>query len=353
MTRQLMVFAGPDSFYVMGSKTIMDLITFFKEEAKKHQKRLVLPEGGDPRTIQAARRLLDERIAAAVTVVGRPDNIMALAKDHNIDVSSMELVDPDKDDRADSFAQTFYDLRKHKGISEDDAAQAIRQELNFGAMLLKTGAVDGMVAGAANATADVIRAGLYIIKTKPGNSTISSCFVMTVPGCELGSNGSFIFADCGVVIDPSPRQLANIAESAADSCRKLLRQDPVVAFLSFSTKGSAQHESIDKITQAMTHLAKSKPDFPFDGELQLDAAIIDKVAGKKAPDSQVAGKANVLIFPDLQSGNIGYKLTERLAGATALGPLLQGLAKPINDLSRGCSIDDIVNVGAITILQSL
>lgn len=330
---------------------LMDLLTCFKNKAKDNKKKIVLPEGEEPRIIKAAAKILKEEIAD-LYILGKEEEINSIAHKEDIDINQAEIIDPGQTELLDEFIETFYQLRKHKGISKKEARSQVVNPLYFGTMLVHTDRAAGMVAGSINATGNVLRPAFQIIKTKPGVSVVSGAFIIQIPDCKYGDNGTFVYADCGVNPDPNTEQLAEIAISSAKTAKCLLDMDPVVALLSFSTKGSAQHELVDKVVKA-TELAKEKaPDLTIDGELQLDAALVDSVAAKKCPDSKVGGKANVLIFPDLQAGNIGYKLTERLANAVALGPILQGINKPVNDLSRGCSVEDIINIVAITSIQA-
>ena len=315
--------------------------------------KLVLPEGYEPRVVQAARDLMDQKLVTEITLLGKDEDIRKAAASVGVSLEGLTLIDPEKSELHDSFTDEFFELRKKKGISREDAAEAMKTVLNFGAMMVRKDLVDGMVAGSVHATADVLRAAITIVRPAEGMKIVSSCFAMIVPDCEYGAEGAFIYADCGAVPNPNAEQLAYIAVAASKSCRSLLGVEPQVAMLSFSTKGSGKDPIVDKVIEAAEIAGKIAPDLSLDGELQADAALLPSVGAKKAPGSPVAGKANTLIFPDLNSGNIAYKLTERLTGGEAYGPLIQGLAKPVNDLSRGCKASDIVNVGIITQAQRM
>ncbi len=322
------------------------------DRAKSMKKKLVLPEGTEPRTLAAARIIIDKGIASEVFLVGAIKEIEAVAKENDVDLSGFTLVDPSDSDLLQEFKEEYYELRKHKKISIGLAEKIIKNPLSWGAMMLRKGIVDGMVAGAQNSSGNVLIAAFTIIKTKPGIKTASSSFIMTMNDTKWGVDGNMVFSDCATVIDPTAKELAEIAIASSDTCKIFLGTEPVTAMLSFSTMGSSKHQNIDKVKEALAIAKEKRPDLNIDGELQLDAAIISSIGEKKAPGSKVAGKANVLIFPDLQSGNIGYKLTQRLAGADAWGPILQGFSKPISDLSRGCSIEDIVVTSAMTLIQA-
>ena len=326
----------------------MSLLQSVREKAKKACKTIVLAEGEEKRVLDAAKVILDEKIAGLV-LIGNKD---VIAQKAAFDVNQVTIVDP-ASDNLDEYADLLYELRKAKGMEKEQAAQLVKNPLYLGVMLVKTGKADGMVAGSVNSTGDTLRPALQIIKTAPGIKTVSSCFIMALPeGSKYGENGVMVFADCAVNIEPDAEQLASIAIASADTAKKIAGIDPKIAMLSFSTKGSAKHANVDKVVEATKIVNTIAPELQCDGELQLDAAIVESVAQLKAPGSKIAGHANVLIFPDLQSGNIGYKLVQRLAGAQAVGPIFQGFNKPVNDLSRGCSSEDIVNVVAMTVLQA-
>jgi phosphate acetyltransferase len=323
-----------------------------KELAKSRKQKIVLPEGHDSRVIKAAREATDEGLAEVV-VLGDEDDILRLAKENGVDLEGIEIINPKKSPKLEEYAKTLYELRKHKGISMEEAYEMASSYLYYGVLMVYSGEADGEVSGATHPTSDTFRPALQVIKCLPDVEIASAFFAMIVPDCPYGENGFFLFADAGLLIDPNPRELAQIAISTADTMRNLFGYEPRVALLSFSTKGSASHPLVDKVVEATKIAKERRPDIIMDGELQVDAAIIPWVAGKKAPGSPVGGKANVLIFPDLNAGNIAYKLVQRLAKAEAYGPISQGLRKPINDLSRGCSVEDILNVIVITSSQSL
>jgi len=328
----------------------MGLMDEIKSKAKKVRKHIVLPEGTEERTIKAAE-LISKEGFADVTLIGDEQEIKKLSE--GLDYTNVSIIDSEKSDKIDAYAEKFYELRKHKGVTLEAARKQVQDPLYYACMMIKMGDADGMVAGAINTTGNTLRPALQIIKTAPGISVVSSSFIMELPTNDFGHNGILMFGDCAVNPNPDADQLAAIAVSTAKTGVQLVGMDPKVAMLSFSTKGSAKHELVDKVSAATTKVKEIAPDLSVDGELQADAALVEKVGQLKSPGSDVAGKANVLIFPDLQAGNIGYKLVQRLAGADAIGPICQGLAAPVNDLSRGCSVEDIVSVVAITAVQAI
>lgn len=330
----------------------MTFMERMKNKARELGKRLVLPEGLEPRTIQAAKLILDQKVASEVTLVGPETAVRTKAKELGVDLTGVRIVDPATSPRKPAYAQALFDLRKHKGMTPEAADKQIQDVLWWGAMMVNLGDADAMVAGADNSTGNVLRASIPVIRTAPGTKYASSCFVMEFQDKKWGKDGLMIFADCAVNPDPDAGMMAEIALASAESFRRFVGGEPAVAMLSFSSKGSGSGPMVDKVVEA-TRLVKEKaPTLNVDGELQADAAIIDTVAKKKAPGSSVAGKANTLVFPSLEAGNIGYKMVQRFAGAEAYGPFLQGFAKPVSDLSRGCSIDDIVNTAAVTLVQA-
>jgi len=329
----------------------MDVLKNFKEKAASNLMTIVFAEGDDERIVQAAAKVEAEKIAEIV-ILGNIESIKDSAAEYGVDLDGVEIMDPENSDYIAEFREEFYELRKHKGISKEDAEKAIKDPLYFGTMMIYTGKADGMVAGAANATGNVLRPAFQIVKTAEGISTVSSAIIIVLKDKSFGEEGAMVFSDCAVNPAPNSEQLAEIAVATADTASSLLDFDPKVAMLSFSTMGSACHENVVNVQQAVKIAHKNAPHLKIDGEMQVDAALVEDVARRKAPESDIAGKANVLVFPDLQSGNIGYKLVQRLAGADAVGPILQGLAAPINDLSRGCSVEDVVNLTAITAVQA-
>jgi len=330
----------------------MSFLQTVKQRAKSQLKTIVLPESLDPRTLKATQQVLAEGLAKVI-LVGNTAAITAAAKEHAADITGASIIDPATYPQIAQLTTKLYELRKDKGLTQEQAATLLQENpLFLGCMLVKDGVADGMVAGAVYSTADVLRPAMQIVKTAPGVAMVSTYFVMVVPNCEFGNNGMFIFSDCGLVQNPDAAQLATIAESSAKTYSALTGDEPIVAMLSHSTKGSAKHADVDKVIEATRILKEKNPTLKADGEFQLDAAIVPAIGAAKAPGNDVAGRANVLVFPDLDSGNIGYKLVERLAKAEAYGPLTQGIAKPINDLSRGCTADDIVGVVAITAVQA-
>ena len=323
-----------------------------KEKATANNNTGVLPDINDSRTFNAVAKILEEGTADLV-LVGKEAEIKAAAAEIGADFSAVKIVDPATDANAAVYAETLYELRKNKGMTLEKAQETIKKDLiAYGIMMVKLGDADGLVAGACHSTADTLRPALQILKTAPGTELVSGFFIMDVPNCEFGENGTFLFADCGLNQDPTAAELAAIANSSAASFKALTGNEAKIAMLSHSTMGSAKHALVDKVAEA-TKIAKEKyPNIKVDGELQLDAAIVPSVAASKAKGSEVAGQANCLIFPNLDAGNIGYKLVQRLPKAEAYGPMLQGIAKPVNDLSRGCSAEDIVGVVAITAVQA-
>ncbi len=330
----------------------MKILEEIRQKARLLKKRVVLPESNDERVLKAAQLAADEEIAS-VTLIGNRQMIEQNAHALNINLNNVNCVDPMHDPRREEYTESLYELRRSKGLTKDEAAKILQTNaMYYACMMLYHGEVDGVVGGAVYTTPDVIRPALQIIKTAPGMKLASSCFLMVFPQCPYGENGTFLYADCGLNPNPNADELAHIALTTAKTWKLLVGGEPRVAMLSFSTKGSAKHELVDKVVEATEMVRSLDPQLLVDGELQADAALVAEVAKKKAPQSLVAGRANILIFPDLNAGNICYKLTERLGKGTAIGPILQGLRKPVNDLSRGCKVEDIRDQIAITVLQT-
>ena len=329
-----------------------DYIDKIKERARSDIKTIVLPETTDKRTLIAASHILQEGIADLI-LVGNEEKILDGAGWLDIELDGAKIIDPHNTEKLDEYTDLLYEVRKSKGMTPEKARETLLSDyLTFGVMMVKANDADGMVAGACHATADTLRPALQILKTAPGTKLVSGFFIMDVPDCDMGYNGTFLFADCGLNQDPGPEELAAIADSSAKSFKNLVGAKPIIAMLSHSTKGSAKHPLVDKMVEATRIAHEQYPNLVLDGELQTDAAIVPSVAKAKAPGSEIGGKANVLIFPNLDAGNIGYKLVQRLGKAEAYGPMLQGLAKPVNDLSRGCTWEDVVGVVALTAVQA-
>jgi phosphate acetyltransferase len=330
----------------------MKLSQLIREKAKKNPKIIVLPEGEEPRMIKAADTIIHEGFASLI-LLGREENIKSKARELGVDLpNEIKIINPKDSEKLKEYAESYYQIRKNKGVNLDEAYKLLENPLYFGALMVYHDDADGLVAGSINATGDVFRPALQTIKTAPGINIVSSSFIMVVPDCPYGEKGIIVFADCALNPEPNAEQLADVAIASAATGKALVGFEPKVAMLSFSTKGSAKHPLVDKVTEATKIAKEKKPELLIDGELQADTALIPSIGERKAPNSKIAGKANVLIFPDLNSGNIAYKLIERLAKAEAIGPVSQGMKKPVNDLSRGCSAEDIVNVVAITVLQA-
>lgn len=329
----------------------MSFIENVKSKVKNDIKTIILPESNDIRVLKATQQILKEEFADII-LIGNREQINKLAKENNLDISKAKIVDPKTSNKFSSYANSFYELRKAKGMTLDKAKEMMKDNVYFGMMMVKQGDGDGLVSGACHSTADTLRPALQILKTAPETKLVSAFFLMVVPNCEYGENGAFVFGDCGLNEYPDPEALSEIAISSAKSFEQLVGKEPKVAMLSYSSYGSAHSPLTDKVVEATKLLKEKMPELIADGELQLDAAIIPEIAASKAPGSPLKGEANTLIFPDLDAGNIGYKLVQRFAKAEAYGPLCQGIARPVNDLSRGCSAEDIVGVVAITALQA-
>lgn len=328
----------------------MNIIEEIKKKAKSEIRTIVLPEAEDTRVIEAAN-IIEKEGFAKIVLIGNTDKVKLKAEENGIDLTNISVVDPETSEKFEEYANCFYELRKAKGITEEDARKIVRDPVYFGMMMVKMEDADGLVSGAAHSTSDTLRPALQILKTAPGTKLVSAFFLMNVPNCEYGENGIFVYADSGLNENPDSDKLAEIAAASAKSFEQLVGKEAKVGMLSYSTYGSAKSELTEKVIEATRIVKERYPNLKVDGELQLDAAIIPEIAESKAPGSPVAGYCNTLVFPDLNAGNIGYKLTQRLAKAEAYGPLCQGIAKPVNDLSRGCSVEDIVGVVAITSVQ--
>lgn len=329
----------------------MSFIDDIKNRAKQDIKTIVLPESNDLRVLKATEQILKQGYADII-LIGNKEEINKLVKENNLNISKAKIVDPNISEKFSEYANKFYELRKAKGMTLDKAKEIMKDNVYFGMMMVKQEDADGLVSGASHSTADTLRPALQILKTAPGTKLVSAFFLMVVPNCEYGEKGAFVFGDCGLNEYPDPEALSEIAISSSKSFRQLVGTEPKVAMLSYSTYGSAHSPLTDKVVEATRILKEKMPDLVADGELQLDAAIIPEIAESKAPGSPLKGMANTLVFPDLDAGNIGYKLVQRLAKAEAYGPLCQGIAKPVNDLSRGCSAEDIAGVVAITAVQA-
>lgn len=330
----------------------MSIVEKIKAKAKSDVKKIVLPEGTEPRTVKASALIVKEGVAK-VSLIGDRNEIAKVAAENQVDLIGVEIIDPKTSLKTKEYADLLLELRKSKGMTAEQALDlCLNNTLYYGVLMVKTGDADGMVAGAINSTGNVLRPSLQVLKTAPGIKVVSSCMIMETQAKEYGKDGVLVFADCAVMPNPSAEELAAIAIASAQSAKELVELDPKIAMLSFSTKGSAKHALVDKVVEATSIVKSLVPNLEVDGELQADAALVESVGQLKSPGSSVAGHANVLVFPDLQAANIGYKIVQRLGKAEATGPIIQGLAKPVNDLSRGCSVEDIVNVVAITAVKA-
>ena len=329
----------------------MSFIEKIKEKARKDIKTIILPEATDERILQATEMVKKEKYAKII-LLGNEEQIKQIAQEKEVDINGTQIIDPEKSEKSEEYATELYELRKAKGMTEEKAKELIKEPIYYGMMMLKQGDADGLVSGAAHSTSDTLRPALQILKTAPGTKLVSAFFIMVVPDCEYGANGTFIFADSGLNEEPDSEALSEIAISSSKSFEQLVGEQAKIAMLSYSTYGSAHSASTEKVIEATNKVKEKEPNLLVDGELQLDAAIIPEVAEFKAKGSPLKGQANVLVFPDLGAGNIGYKLVQRLAKAEAYGPLCQGIAKPVNDLSRGCSAKDVAGVVAITAVQA-
>ena len=329
----------------------MSFIDEIKEKARQNIKTIILTESEDKRVLKAAEKVKKEGFANII-LIGNEEDAIKLAKENDIDITGIEVINPQTSEKFEEYANAFYELRKAKGMTIEKAREMLKDNMYFGTMMVKQGDADGLVSGACHSTANTLRPALQILKTAPGTKLVSAFFLMVVPNCEYGEHGIFIFGDSGLVENPTPDELSEIAISSSKSFKQLVGKEPKVAMLSYSTHGSAHSELTEKVIEGTRLLKEKMPDLICDGELQLDAAIIPEINASKAPGSPIKGQANTLIFPNLDAGNIGYKLVQRLAKAEAYGPLCQGIAKPVNDLSRGCNSDDIVGVVAITAVQA-
>ena len=340
-----------DKKYLTKEDKVMAYIDSIKEKARQDKKTIVLPETNDKRVLIAASHIIEENIADII-MIGNEEKIMDGANWLEVDLTGVKVINPETYEKFEEYVNLLYETRKNKGMTEEKAREILLSDyLTFGVIMVKANDADGMVAGCCHPTADVLRPSLQILRTAPGVKLVSAFFILDVPDCELGEHGTFLFADCGLNQDPTAEELAAIADTSAKSFKTLVGAKPIIAMLSHSTKGSAKHPLVDKVVEATRIAHEQYPSLMLDGELQTDAALIPQVAKAKAPGSEVAGHANVLIFPNLDAGNIGYKLVQRLGKAEAYGPMLQGIAKPVNDLSRGCSWEDIVGGVALTAVQ--